>query len=107
MPLGGLVLTENNWKIHVTNKYLTKKNVEKWRKDHLLEYINMWNERRQHIIYTGPLDPSRVPEVDPRYVTWYLDNSVRYICDPDVRTISGYNPHGERLLYTVCFYIFL
>ncbi|KAH9622789.1 hypothetical protein KSS87_007385 [Heliosperma pusillum] len=60
----------------------------------------MWNERRQRIIFTGPIDPSRVPEVDPSYLTWYLDNSVRYICDPDVRTISGYNPHGERLLYT-------
>ncbi|KAH9625504.1 hypothetical protein KSS87_002736 [Heliosperma pusillum] len=100
VPVGGLVLTENNWKIHVTNKFLTRKSVDKWRNEVLLEYINLWNERHQRIFYTGPIDPSRVPEVDPCYLTWYLNNSVRYICDPDVRTISGYNPHGERLLYT-------
>ncbi len=56
------------------------------------------------MLYTDAIDPTLGPQLDPSYMTWYSANYVRYIRDPDVRTIRGFNPHGERLFQTVRFF---
>ncbi len=45
VPEVGLALTLNSWNIHVTDRYNTKKSAEKWRRDYLEPYVNMWNNR--------------------------------------------------------------